>query len=250
MCGINDYGRRGPSGGRLSTLAQRFGKWVPGFVLRRLMTVETAIEEAVAELSRSTPDGSRVLDAGSGEGRHREAFAGRRYVGVDLAVGDADWDYSGLDVTGDLSRLPFRDGSFDAALNVVVLEHTRDPQAVINEIARVLRPGGRLLLVAPQQWEVHQQPNDFFRFTRYGVELLLERAGLQVETLEPTGGHFTLLARRLVGSLNFFQGGARWLLFPFVAALAAAPALILPSLDSLDSEKDTTLAYRCFARKS
>lgn len=234
----------------MSTLAQRFGAWVPGFVLRRLMGVETAIEEAVSELAESTADGSRVLDAGSGEGRHRAAFTGRRYVGVDLAVGDAAWDYSQLDVTGDLSQLPFKDESFDAALNVVVLEHTRDPQAVINEIARVLRPSGRFLLVAPQQWEVHQQPNDFFRFTRYGVELLLERAGLRVESLEPTGGHFTLLARRMVGSLNFFQGGLRWLLFPLVAVVVALPALILPAFDSLDSEKDTTLAYRCFARKS
>ena len=111
----------------MSTLAQRFGAWVPGFVLRRLMGVETAIEAAVSELAQSTADGSRVLDAGSGEGRHRAAFTGRRYVGVDLAVGDAAWDYSELDVTGDLSQLPFKDESFDAALNVVVLEHTRDP---------------------------------------------------------------------------------------------------------------------------
>jgi len=214
------------------------------------MTVEREIEASVAELARSTPEHARVLDAGSGEGRHRETFAGRRYLGVDLAVGDPNWDYSKLDVTADLSRLPFPDGCFDAALNVVVLEHTRDPQAVLSEIARVLKPGGRFLLVAPQQWEVHQQPNDFFRFTRYGVELLLHRAGLTVESLVPTGGHFTLLARRIVGSLNYFQGGARWLFFPLVAAAALPFALLLPSLDSLDSQKDTTLAYRCFARKS
>lgn len=231
-------------------LEQRFGAFVPRFLLRRLMLVESRIEEAVAELSTSLPANARILDAGCGEGRHAESFRGRRYVGVDSGVGDRSWDYSRVDVAADLEALPFADGTFDAALNIVVLEHTRNPQQVLREIARTLAPGGRLLLVAPQQWEVHQAPNDYFRFTRYGLETLLDRAGLQVESMQPTGGYFTLLARRLTGALNYFQGGARWLLFPFVAAAVAPAALLLPSLDFLDSNKDTTLAYRCTARKS
>jgi SAM-dependent methyltransferase len=134
-------------------------------------------------------------------------------------------------------------------VNIVVLEHTRKPDAVVAELARVLRPGGRLLLIAPQEWEVHQQPHDYFRFTRYGLEWLLAQAGLTALRMDPVGGYFTLLARRLLNALNFFQGGARWLLFPFVAAVAGCCGLLLPALDFLDRDKHFTLAYVCVAEK-
>ena len=230
-------------------LTQRFGGVVPGFLLRRLLTVETAIEAAVRDMAASLPDQARVLDAGAGEGRYSQHFVKQRYTGVDLAVGDAAWDYSGIDALGDLARLPFPDATFDAALNIVTLEHVPEPLAVLQELARVLRPGGRLLIVVPQQWEVHQAPHDYYRYTRYGLAWLLGRAGFDASGIQPIGGFFTLLARRLVATLNYCQGGAKWLLFPFAAAAAGPLALILPSLDFLDSSKDFTLAYRCVARK-
>ncbi len=230
-------------------LEQRFGRFVPSFVLRRLMGVETAIDEAVRGFARETPAGERVLDAGAGEGRHREIFGESRYVGVDLAVGDAAWDYTVLDCLADLEALPFGAQTFDRALSIVVLEHVRRPGRALAEIARALKPGGLLLLVVPQQWEVHQAPHDYFRFTRHGLEHLLEEAGMEAQTIEPLGGHFSLLSRRLVGSLNFFHGGWRWLAFPFAAAVVGPLALLLPSLDRLDSNKETTPAYRCLARK-
>lgn len=230
-------------------LERRFGKFVPGFLRNRLMAVEGVIERSIAQFSQSLPEGARVLDAGAGESRHRAAFRHCTYVAVDLAVGDDAWDYAGIDCVGDLAAIPLAPNSFDAALNVVVLEHLPRPDRALTEINRVLKPGGRLLLIAPQQWEVHQAPHDYFRFTRYGLEELCRRAGLLLDSIEPMGGYFSLLARRLTGSLNFFQGGVRWLAFPFVAAAVVPAALLIPSLDFLDSKKDFTLAYRCIARK-
>ena len=230
-------------------LAGKFGRFVPTFLLRRLLTVETAIERAVEDLASALPAQARVLDAGAGEGRYAAYFPRQRYAGVDLAVGDARWDYAGLDARADLARLPFADGAFDAALNIVTLEHVPEPLRVLAEINRVLRPGGALLLVAPQQWEVHQAPHDYYRYTRYGLGWLLDRAGFADARIEPIGGFFTLLARRSIATLNYCQGGVRWLLFPFAAAVAGPLALILPSLDFLDPTKDFTLAYRCVARK-
>jgi ubiquinone/menaquinone biosynthesis C-methylase UbiE len=214
-----------------------------------MQTVETAIERAVRELAAGLPRGARVLDAGAGEGRYAEYFPRQRYTGVDLAVGDAAWNYTGLDALGDLAKLPFADATFDAALNIVTLEHVPEPLAVLTEIARVLKPGGLLLLVAPQQWEVHQAPHDYYRYTRYGLAWLLERAGFRDAAIAPIGGFFTLLARRTIATLNYCQGGVRWALFPFVAVCVLPLGLILPSLDFLDSSKDFTLAYRCVAQK-
>ncbi len=230
-------------------LEASFGRYLPALIKNRLMLVEARIDRELQAFAASLDAQSTVLDAGSGEGRHKAHFSAARYIGVDLAIGDESWDYRTLDAVADLSALPFQDGAFDAAINIVVLEHTQDPARVIAELARVLRPGGRLLLIAPHAWEVHQSPNDFFRFTRHGLSLLFERANLTPSQIDPIGGYFTLLARRLMNGLNFFQGGLRWLLFPFAAAVAVSCGLVLPAFDQLDSERNFTLAYVCLVEK-
>lgn len=230
-------------------LETRFGRFLPDFVKRRLTIVETRIENEIEQFAASLSAQDAVLDAGCGEGRHRSRFANARYIGVDLAIGDDNWDYRGLDIVADLAALPFRDAAFAAAINIVVLEHTKQPARVIAELARVLQPAGRLLIVAPHSWEVHQAPNDFFRFTRHGLSFLFDRADLKTVRIDPIGGYFTLLARRLMNGLNFFQGGLRWLFFPLAAASALICGLLLPAFDRLDSERNFTLGYVCLVEK-
>ncbi len=230
---------------KYSLFAYRLPRPLKSWVLH----FEMAILEAVEKFARELVAGERVLDAGAGEGQYREHFANVRYVGVDLAVGDQDWNYARLDAICDLNALPFRESSFAAALNVVTLEHLRDPQLALSEMARAMRQGGDLLLVAPHEWEVHQSPHDYFRYTRHGLELLLERAGFGEIRVEAVGGYFRLLARRLLNGLQFFAGGARWVLFLPAAALLVPPALLLPLLEPLDKDKNFTLGYICTARK-
>ena len=158
-------------------------------------------------------------------------------------MGDAAWDYSRLDAVADLAALPFPAGTFAAAINMVTLEHLREPAAALAEIARALAPGGRLLLAAPHEWEVHQAPHDYFRYTRYGLAYLLEKSGFELVEMRPAGGYFRLLARRLLNGLQFFTGGLRWLWFFPAAILLVPPALILPFLDFLDRDRNFTLGY-------
>jgi SAM-dependent methyltransferase len=222
---------------------------LPRPLRRHILHFEVQIEDAVNHLAASLPEGARVLDAGAGEGRYRDRFARQLYCGVDLAVGDAAWDYSRLDAQADLSHLPFRDGTFQAALHIVTIEHLREPARALAEIARTLEPGATLLVAAPQDWEVHQAPHDYYRYTRYGLQYLLEQAGLEAIEIQPAGGYFRLLARRLLNGLQFFSGGVRWLGFLPAALLLAPPALLLPFLDGLDPHQNFTLGYICRARK-
>jgi SAM-dependent methyltransferase len=218
---------------------------LPGPLRRYVQHFEAEIERAVAEFARSLPAGARVLDAGAGEGNYKSHFATQRYVGLDLGVGDTGWDYSRLDVVGDLTALPFRGGVFDASLNVATLEHVRDPLRVLSEIARTLSPGGKLLLIVPHEWEEHQQPHDYFRYTRYGLDHLLRSAGFGAFEIRPVGGFFRLLSRRLLNALQFFPGPLM-----FVAAFFfVPPALLLPLLEPLDRRQNFTLGYICFVRK-
>jgi SAM-dependent methyltransferase len=212
---------------------------LPGPLRRYVLDFEARIEEAVARFAASLPAGARVLDAGAGEGQYKRHFAVHRYVGLDLGIGDAAWNYGSLDAIGDLASLPFAGGAFDAAINIVTLEHVTDPARVMHELRRVLNPGGRLLLIVPHEWEVHQHPNDYFRYTRFGVEHLAAQAGFGVTSIAPAGGYFRLLARRLLNGARYFPAPLAivWLL------LVAPAALVLPLLDGLDRDKDFTLGY-------
>ncbi len=232
---------RGPAGGVKRILSAPLARPIERWVLH----FEASIERAVAEFARGLGPGARVLDAGAGEGQYKRFFPQQRYCGIDLAVGDAEWNYSELDLRGDLAALPFADETFAAALNIVTLEHVQEPARVVCEMGRVLAPGGRLLLIAPHEWEEHQQPHDYFRYTRYGLDYLLRRAGFTAIDIRPVGGVFRLIGRRLLNAIQFLPAPLAILLFiPF-----AVPGLLLPLLDPLDRRRNFTLGYICHASK-
>jgi SAM-dependent methyltransferase len=212
------------------------------------------LEQAQTQIST----GARVLDAGSGEGRYRNYFEHTCYTGVDLAVGDEQWDYTGLDVLGDLRKLPFADGSFDAAVCIQTLEHVNEPMKVTNEIGRVLRPGGRYYLSAPMCWHQHQKPHDYFRYTSFGFRYLLEQSGMRVLEMIPMGGYFWFLSfnLQLLHTRLFPKPRNRWtwiLQLPFQLVVQSIFFVILPVflfyLDRLDKTKDHTLGWVCIAEK-
>ena len=228
-----------------TALAER----LPAFLRRNIIHFESAIVDAVERLALRVREGEWVLDAGAGEGRYARYFKHARYCGIDLGIGDPQWNYRELDAIADLAHLPLRSESMSACLNIVTLEHVREPKLVIRELHRVLKPGGHLLLIVPHEWEVHQSPHDYFRYTRHGVQFLLEDAGFRDYTIEPVGGYFRLMSRRLMNGLRFFTGGVRWLLFVPALVLIAPAALLLPFLDPLDSERNFTLGYVCVAKR-
>jgi SAM-dependent methyltransferase len=217
---------------------------LPRPLMRYVLHFEAAIEDAVTEFAAALPASALMLDAGAGEGSYRKWFERHRYVGVDLGIGDAAWNYSGLDAIADLHALPFGAGTFDAVLNVVTLEHVREPACVLRELRRVLKPSGRLLLIVPHEWEEHQQPHDYYRYTRYGLEYLLRSAGFENVLIQPVGGYFRLLSRRLLNGLQFFPG--LWVI-P-AGLLLVPPALIAPLFDRLDRNQAFTLGFICSAR--
>ena len=223
---------------------------LPGRVLAWLDPVQDLIESEIREASDRFNEGQVVLDAGAGEAHHKSYFKSSRYIALDSGYGDDTWDYSKLDVRGDLRSIPLRDASVDCILCMVVLEHTRNPRQVLLEFARVLKSDGMLVMVVPFLWEEHQIPHDYFRFTRYGVHSLFESSSLRLDLLSPIGGFFWLCARRSVGLLSFFQRGWRWMLFPFLAPFFGLLfPLILYFMDDMDQEKNYSLGFRVRATK-
>ncbi|HQP97157.1 MAG TPA: methyltransferase domain-containing protein [bacterium] len=132
----------------------------------------------------------RVLDAGAGS----KAYAARlsefaaEYVSLDVTV-----ERAMPSVVGSVLGLPFADASFDTVFCSQVLEHVPEPATAVREIARVLVPGGTLLLTAPHLAYLHNEPHDYFRFTSHGLRHLCVSAGLEVEEIRPAGGLLSFL---------------------------------------------------------
>jgi SAM-dependent methyltransferase len=231
---------------------------LPHWLRDRLDLHHTRINELVSRASRSAKRGQRLLDAGAGECRYKQHFKHLAYTGIDLAVGDVNWDYTSVDVIGDLSRLPMADNVFDLALCLEVLEHVREPRQILTEIQRALKPGGKLYISVPFSWHQHQKPYDYYRYTSFGLRYLLEATGFEVEELQPTGGYFWFLSIQ-------FQFLSLWifplqqtklqrvLLLPVKVIVQAIFFVLLPLLcfylDRLDRQKDQTLAWTAIGVK-
>lgn len=140
-----------------------------------------------------------MLGVGCGARPYRAVLpAGLQQVGLDLDQernrlrGLADAYYDG-------TRFPFEDASFDCVLCSQVLEHVPEPDAFLREIARVLRPGGQLVLTVPFLWPEHEQPWDAYRFTSYGLIASINRAGLNIVAVEKS-------LTGLAALIQLFQG--------------------------------------------
>jgi ubiquinone/menaquinone biosynthesis C-methylase UbiE len=142
--------------------------------------------------------GGDLLDVGCGMRPYEPRFRNRvrRWVGVDRPHSAAGTPAA--DIYADSLTLPIRDAAVDTVLCTQVLEHVPDPALMMREIARVLRAGGRLLLTAPQTNPLHEEPHDYYRYTKYGLAYLAERAGLSVVAVEPMGGAIATVAQQIV----------------------------------------------------
>lgn len=172
----------------------------------------------------------RVLDVGCAGGWARSAIAGDcAYIGLDYPTTVDAFYGTRPDVFADGAALPFHDEAFDTVLLLEVLEHVAEPERVISEIARVLKPGGSLLLSMPFLYPLHDAPHDYQRYTAPGLAHVIHHAGLQCD--EPTARCTGLRAAALLAAIACAEGvlaaarARRWRLV-FAPLLVACIPLI------------------------
>ena len=156
-----------------------------------------------------------LLDLGAGNQPFKAWYSAlaQRCVAVDVAPAP------GLDLLSLAAPLPFASATFDTVLCTSVLEHVHDAEAAVTEIARILKPGGRLIITVPFLYPTHEAPYDFWRTTHWGLRSVLTRHGLEVDTVAAQGGPVLLVAHYLIAGLA--QG-----LMAFAARLGRWGALI------------------------
>lgn len=148
-----------------------------------------------------------VLDVGCDHKPYFPLFQpyARRYVGLDVGRTTEE-----VDVVGGASTTPFAPASFDAVLCSQVLEHVPDPMVTLKEIARVMKPGGRVLLSTHGTYIYHPHPTDFWRWTQEGLRKIFVDSGCfdEIELL-PNGGTGHCLAY-LFATYVYLSTKRRW----------------------------------------
>ena len=107
-----------------------------------------------------------VIDAGAGSEWHIKHLSHCEYISIDLK--------GGCDIRGDAHKLPFADAIVDGVLCMEVLEHCVDPFTAMEEISRILKPNGLLILSTPFLYPEHDTPTDYWRFTWNSIPRLLK----------------------------------------------------------------------------
>ena len=151
-----------------------------------------------------------LVDLGCGSAGFQRFFDGRvsSYVRLDYPATQHSMGYgeANMDVAADVRAIPIQTDGVDSALLLDVLEHVFQVEEVLQDISRILRPGGTLLLTAPFIYPVHGKPYDFHRFSFYALERYLGRYDLEIVEPSVMGGYGTVLATLI----NLFVYRAFW----------------------------------------
>jgi len=219
----------------------------------QLGTIAKPLRPAMAAL----PPGA-ILDVGAGQAPWREWLPAHcRYVGLDIQNAG---DFGMAPPSGDIhfydgGVMPFADAGFEGAICIEVLEHAADPDALLAEIARVLKPGAVLLLTTPWSARRHHIPYDFHRFTRERLEAMLAAHGFAEVAVRERGDDIDAIANKLIvltlGSLKRTTLLNALLMLPLAVVFGLMSAVMLvaahlPRRWGLGSDADP-LGYFCRA---
>jgi SAM-dependent methyltransferase len=179
-------------------LRQQFHPGFLGIFVNPFFIARRALAESVREFAPYLK--GDLLDVGCGTKPYLDYFDVTSYQGLDIDseqnrfTGHAEYFYVG-------DRFPLPDGSFDAVLCNQVFEHVFNPEYFLSEINRVLKEGSLLILTVPFVWDEHEQPNDFARYSSFGLKALLVRNGFEVIKFKKMGADASILCQLTNGYL-------------------------------------------------
>jgi SAM-dependent methyltransferase len=152
----------------------------------------------------------KFLDIGCGRMPYRSLLLAapsrvETYIGLDVAC----TPHGTADIFFDGEHIPLRDAAVDSAMATEVLEHCSEPQQLLQEVCRILKPGGFFFFTVPFLWPLHEVPHDFYRYTPFALKQLLANSGFDHVTIRQHGGWDAALAQML-GLWVTYRGMRPW----------------------------------------
>jgi SAM-dependent methyltransferase len=218
----------------------------------------------VAQQAMALPAGSLILDVGAGSCPYRRLFSHCEYRAQDFSELQPSQlrhgGYGSIDYVCDAAAIPVEDRTFDAILCTEMLEHVPDPLAVVRELSRILKPGGRLLLTAPLGSGIHQEPHHYYGgYTPYWYYHFLSKLDFERIDVRANGGSLKFFSQE---SLRFLSLSRPFKSIGFISSLLWLPIwlILLPLLggviplaahwlDRFDGEQRFTVGYHVIAYK-
>jgi SAM-dependent methyltransferase len=191
----------------------------------------------------------RLIDIGCGSKPYTELLAA--YVDEHLGIDHLEslHDKSRVDLFGTAYNLPAEDSSFDSAICTAVLEHLEEPEQAIRECWRVLKPGGVAIYSAPFIWHLHEEPRDFYRFSKNGLKYLFTKAGFEVLEIKALSGFWVTFGQLFVYNLyRFNRGPLKWL--RIVDLVGVLIQVIVFCFEKIDKTEQWTWMNIVVARKT
>ena len=224
-------------------------------------TNESVRAKWIEETLKKIPAESTILDAGAGECQFKKYCGHLKYIAQDFAQYDGTgeiglqtgtWDNSKLDVVSDILAIPLPENAVDAIMCTEVLEHIPDTISAIKEFARLIKPGGYLLITAPFVSFTHFAPYHFTTgFSRFFYEKHLPDNGFEITDLQLNGNFFEFMAQenRRIKSIATKYADKKINIFQKI--IIHLNLLMLQGLSKRDKGSSELLCYgiHVFARK-
>ena len=185
----------------------------------------------------------KLVDIGCGTKPYIDFFSNvDNPIGIDIAGEEAD-------ILANAKFLPVKSNSINIVLCNQVIEHESEPEKIVEEISRILRKSGVLILSAPQMGRLHGEPHDYYRYTKWGLKYILEKNGMKIEIIESHGGIFRAIGSHLdffiidyFGKISFLKNILRY-------TVININNFIFNILDELITWEKDTLGYNVIAKK-
>ncbi|MDD7885188.1 class I SAM-dependent methyltransferase [Flavivirga sp. 57AJ16] len=162
-------------------------------------TIRTAIFKSIKKSIRLFE--GNLLDIGCGKMPYKAYILQHskidNYTGLDIESALLYDNNVKPDYTWDGVKMPFENNTFQCAFGTEVLEHCLEPEVILKETYRVLKTGGYFFFTVPFLWNLHEVPNDAYRYTPFSLERHLKNSGFKTIQIKATGGWHASMAQML-----------------------------------------------------